>query len=371
MTHDRCVDVKAVQVVAPNGVTWTRIPGGRSSPPDLLRELAELTKGHVEREWDWWQDGRREQEHDRQWAVLSEWNNRASEPEERVDPDAAVKAYLDECDRRFEAERQRRADLAAELYSKDREDLRLALMRAEADAAFFAHVVEAPASRAQQHAAERRIAERQAAAQELRGKLGDPEEVIDRSGHFPAERRGMALSSHMTFWRHPMLRELHSSKQRKRFNALLAMRPPEPSGMCSECEAPSQWHEYALSLCLFRPDPPPGSTAAAIADLMPGWWRRCSACTAYQMEHQWGGQLVLPDFQGEQWRAMLPATLREIFAPDPPTPRKAVVRPKPLAVIPGGKIDDVLARLAGAKAQFPGAEVRSGPCGTWELWPST
>jgi hypothetical protein len=80
----------------------------------------------------------------------------------------------------------------------------------------------------------------------------------------------MNLTSHMTFWRHPMQRELHDSKQRKRFKALLAMRPSEPAGMCSECEGPSQWHGYALSLCLLRPAPPPGSTEEKIAALMPG-----------------------------------------------------------------------------------------------------
>ncbi|MET8548929.1 hypothetical protein [Micromonospora zamorensis] len=63
--------------------------------------------------------------------------------------------------------------------------------------------------------------------------------------------------------------------------------------------------------------------------------------------------------------------LREIFAPDPPKAKKAVTRPKPLAVVPAGKIDDVLVRLTEAKARFPDAEVRSGPVGTWELWPST
>jgi hypothetical protein len=107
------VETDLVEVQAPNGVTWTRAPGGSSSPAELLRELTELTKHHVEREWDWWQEGRREQEHDRQWAVLNEWSNGAPEPDDGGDPGAATKAYLDEMDRRTEAERERRARLAA------------------------------------------------------------------------------------------------------------------------------------------------------------------------------------------------------------------------------------------------------------------
>jgi hypothetical protein len=170
------------------------------------------------------------------------------------------------------------------------------------------------------------MAKHRAAAEEVRNKLGDPEEVIDRDGFYPAQRRGVNLSSHMTFWRHPMLRELHNSKQRKRFKALLVMRPIPPIGMCSECQAPAQWHEYGLSLCLFRGAPTPGSIAAQIAALMPGWWQRCSADMTYQMEHQCGGSQALPDFDGQRWAAMLPPALREIFAPDPPMPPQPVVR---------------------------------------------
>jgi hypothetical protein len=335
---DRRAHAGAIQVQAPNGVVWTRVPDGRSSPADVLRELAELGKGHIERGWDWWQEGRRELEHDRQWAILAEWDNGAPDPPEHRDPEAAATAYREDFDRQLEAERQQRGDLAAERYDEQRESLRLAMMRAEADAAFFAHVLEAPASPAQRDKAEERMAKQRAAAQEMHDELGDPEEVVDRNGFLPAQRREMNLSSHMTVWRHPTLRELHESKQRKRFKALLAMRPIGPAGMCSECQAPSRWHEYALSLCLFRGAPAPGSTAERIAALMPGWWQRCSACTSYQMEHQWGGQQALPDFDGEQWAAMLPPTLGEIFAPDPPKPRQPVVRPKPLASILGAGI---------------------------------
>jgi hypothetical protein len=141
--------------------------------------------------------------------------------------------------------------------------------------------------------------------------------------------------------------------------------------MCSECEAPSHWHSYALSLCLFRGKPEPGSQAETIARLIPGWWDRCSACTAYQTEHVWGGKLALPDFNGQQWVAMLPPDLKAIFAPDPTQPRQPAIRPKPLAVINAGTIDGAIAKLAEAKAQFPDAVVRSGRHGSWELWPPT
>ena len=127
----------------------------------------------------------------------------------------------------------------------------------------------------------------------------------------------------MTFFRPPLLREL-SSRQPRRFRALLAMPAPRAADMCSECHAPADWHTYALSLSLrlWLGTPKPGSTAAKIAALLPGWWERCPACTDYQIRHQWGGTGALPGFDADQWQAMLTTVLRAIFAPTPPAPRK-------------------------------------------------
>lgn len=50
----------------------------------------------------------------------------------------------------MEAKRKQRADLAAERYDEQRESLRPGMVRTEADAAFFANVLKAPASAAQQ-----------------------------------------------------------------------------------------------------------------------------------------------------------------------------------------------------------------------------
>jgi hypothetical protein len=68
---------------------------------------------------------------------------------------------------------------------------------------------------------------------------------------------------------------------------------------------------------------------------------------------------------------MLPPMLKAVFAPIPAKPRQPAVRPTPLAVITAGNIDDVTALLAEARARFPGAQVRSGTRGMWEVWPGT
>lgn len=363
-----------VRITAPNGVVWTRKADGTSTGPELLQALEDMTAFHEPwHQWNWWQEDREKQEHDRLWRVLEQWDNGAdseSGQDTEKDRDAAAQAYLDKLDKQREENQQRRAELTAKSYDKDRENARLRLLRVEADAAFFAHVLEAPANDAQREAAERRLVSSQQAADDLRRQVGDPEQVIDHRGYLPAERREMNLSSHMSNWRHPRLREWQK-KDRRRFTALLKMPAPAPSAMCSECQAPTEWHSYDLSLVLFRQQPPPGSQAETLAQLLPGWWERCVACTAYNIEHQLGSTQALPDFDSDQWQAMLPPLLRALFAPDPPKPkRKPRPKPQPLAVIAPGPIDEVMTQLTEAQAKYPTAQVRRGKSGNWELWPT-
>lgn len=340
-----------IQVTAPNGVTWTRRPDGTSSGQQLLEALDGFRAVHSDVSlWTWWEEGRRDREHDRHWRILREWDNGApkSTPEEA---EAFAQAQLDDLDRELEQDRALRADLVADSYDEDRETGRLRLLRARSDAAFFGHVLAAPACAAQRDDAERRLSEASTAADLLQRELGNPDQVIDQRGYLPAERRALNLSSHRDYWRHPRLQEWFKT-DRRRFTALLRMPMPDPAAMCSECQAPSEWHEYDLSLRLFQPRPPAGSQAETLARLLPGWWERCPASTAYQIGHQWGGSAALPDFDGRQWTAMLPPLLRPLFAPAPPKPRtKPGAKPRPLAVIAPGTIDEVMAQLAAVQAK--------------------
>lgn len=148
---------------------------------------------------------------------------------------------------------------------------------------------------------------------------------------------------------------------------------PDPAAMCSECQAPSEWHEYDLSLRLFQPQPPAGSQAETLARLTPGWWERCPASTAYQIGHQWGGGAapLVSDFNGQQWIARLPPLLYALFVQTKAKPiTKPKSKPSPLAVISPRPIDEVMAQLAAAQAKHPNTHLRRGAGNTWELWPS-
>ena len=305
-------------VTAPNGVAWRRQPGGSSSAEEFLAALAVLTDsgGRIAREWDWWKEGREAREHDRIMGVIRQWDH-AEPPPGGYLSEQELEARLDAS----QAQRDRERKARAATYDEDRASGRVRMLSAQATAGFMRNVLAKPAGEAQKSTAGELLmaAEQEAAA--LAGQIGDPDDVTDEHGDLPPSRREQNLSQHMTFFRHPMLREW-ATGQRTRFRQLLAMPAPQAADMCSECQAPSSWHHYALSLCLWRGRPEPGSRAETIATLMPGWWERCTACTPYQLHHQWGDN-ALPDFGFEQWEAMLTPQLRAIFLPAKPKRRKA------------------------------------------------
>lgn len=363
---------RGVTVTAPNGVTWTRRPEANTTPEQFLAALREfLTMYSPAASWNWWREGQAKDERKRIEQVVFGWENGApsSTPEEA---EAFADNYVKEVNADIARDRRNRQRRAARQYDAAREANRLRVLRLESDAAFFTHVAAKPISPEQRETAEGRAAAARTEVSALRDVIGrDLERVVDVHGFTPAERREHHLRSHIDYWRHPLLREWYAT-DRRRFKALVSMPPLSPEDMCSECEAPAAWHDYDISIRLFHPAPEPGSRAEALSRLMPGWWERCPACTAYKIEHAWGGKGTLPGFTGEQYSAMLPPLLKAIYGPvleRKPRP-KATERPKPLAVIPAGlSVDEVITRLARAQEEHPESEVRRGSGDGWELWP--
>jgi hypothetical protein len=305
-------------VTAPNGIAWKRRPSGTSSGPEFLAALATLTDygGRIAREWNWWQDGRRAIEDERIQEVVRQWDHAEPPPGGYLTAEQ-LQVRLDAS----QAEREQARQLRGARYDKDLAAARLRLLSAQATSGFMRHVLARPATAAQRDRAQEFLAASEQEAVELAVLVGDPDAIPDKHGDMPGDRRERHLAEHMTFFRHPLLRRWSAGPQR-RFRSLLAMPAPQAADMCSECQAPVDWHTYALSLRLWPGTPEPGSAATTLAKLLPGWWERCLACTSYQIRHQWGGDGALPDFDGAQWQAMLAPVLRVIFAPAPPTPRK-------------------------------------------------
>lgn len=296
-------------VTAPNGVKWKRLPGGTSSAGEFLAVLASLRGGRVARNWNLWQEGRSQREDGRQAEVLFQWERAAPPPGPRP-PDEEVKA---EFEARY-AEALRRREALAAAYDRGRAIARLNLLSAQADAGFMRHVLENPASDSQRDKAAEFLAAAEQEIKALEPRVGDPDAVPDERGDLPPARRRYNLVSHMVLFRHEALRAW-SREQRHRFRVLLAMSAPEPADMCSECQAPAGWHAYAVSLRLSLPKPGGGPQAETTVGLGPGWRERCPASADIQIRQRWSQGL--PDFDGDQWQAMLPPLLRAVFVPGP------------------------------------------------------
>ena len=310
-------------VTAASGVRWRRLPGSTGSAEEFLAVLEGLGGDRIAREWSLWREGEPRREDDRRHEVLLQW--------EHADPPPGRYLTAEELEARFEArwaETQRQRDARAAEYDHDRAMARLNLLSAQADAGFMRHVLARPASDAQRDKATEFLALAEQEIKPLEDQIGDPDTIPDKYGDLPAARRGYNLDSHMMLFRHETLRAW-SKGQQLRFRQLLAMPAPKAADMCPECQAPADWHTYAVSLRLFQPKPDPGSPAETIARLMPGWRERCPASTSIQIRQQWGQGL--PDFDGAQWQAMLCPLLRAIFAPAPPRQRE---KPDQRAVLP-------------------------------------
>jgi hypothetical protein len=233
-------------VTAPNGVSWKRRPGGTSSGPEFLAAQATMTDsgGRIIREWNWWQVGQQQLEGDRVRAVISQWDH-ATPPPGGYLTGEQLQTHLNA--RQAERDSQRQAWSAR--YDQDLAMARLRLLRAQATDGFMRHVLASPASAAQQARAQQVLADSEREAAALAGQVGNPDAICDQHGDLPATRRERHLAEHMTSFRHPLLREW-SSGQPRRFRQLLAMPAPQAAEMCSECQAPANWHTYALSLWL-------------------------------------------------------------------------------------------------------------------------
>jgi hypothetical protein len=260
-------------IMAPNGVRWRRRPGSTSSAEEFLDRLETMTGlwSRVEPQWNWWQEGREEQEHDRLWTVLAQWDH-ATPPPGGYPPVEETMAGIDA--ERAERERERRDGAAS--YDEDRAVARLRLLRAQATAGFMRHVLRAPADPAQQAKAEDLLAASLQEATELAKTAGDPNTVVDRAGICP---RHVGIST--------CARTLGTSAIRPCGNGRLG-RGSGSTG-CSPCRHRSR------RICARNarprgtpmpcrcacgpglPSPVPERRRSPISS--PGWWDRCPACT--------------------------------------------------------------------------------------------
>lgn len=190
----------------------------------------------------------------------------------------------------------------------------------------------------------------------LAALVRDPEQVIDRLGRLPADRREYSLIAYSQERERSVktLREEipqmeavvkaaeRADRSRRRYELdaarrklerLLAVPPLTADDMCSECATP--WREHGWSA------PPYEGPCPA----WPGWAARLQKVR----------EMLLDGLERKRRTEEAPA---------------ATPKPEPLATIPSGlPITEVMDRLGQLQREHPNAVVKRGSANRWELWP--
>jgi hypothetical protein len=327
---------------------------------------------HADQFWNPWRMEEQAADLERAEQVMQEWHR--AEPGFRRKTKRQLDAEMARWEREREQNRLKREQerqLNLQRYNPERDKARLALLEHRCALAHTtrelarmrsgeAFPLMDPKRRAEQVAElEASAARHQAAVDELARIVGDPEDVVDRNGHLPRDRRHSSL-----YWyrerRIVEVRKLRAqltgvetqlevagdrslrSKLRAerdvakwRLDKLLAVPRLEAEDMCADCPTPANMHGYVT----------------------PPFDGPCPAWPA------WGARL-------KKVREMLEDMAKSVNA------RKAAETPSqpepgPLAVIPSGlPIAQVVQRLQELQQRYPASEVRRGRANRWEVWPT-
>jgi hypothetical protein len=351
---------------------WRAKPGATSTFAENVAARVLFIELHADEFWNPWRMEEQATELERAMQVMQEW--------ERAEPglkrktkrqlDADMARWERECERnRVKREQDRQANLKR--YDPEREQDRLALLEHQCVLSHKTsevaklHSGEAfpamdPKRRAEQVAElDEAVARHRAAVERLTPAVGDPEDVVDRNGHLPRDRRHSTLY----YYRERRIAEVRSGRAKLpkldaqikatedksersklraqrdilkwRLDKLLAVARLEAEDMCADCATPANMHGY-VSPPFDHPCPAWPANAAHL----------------------------------KKFREMFDEMVRRNEArkaEETPLPPK----PEPLAVIPSRlPIAEVVQRLQELQEQYPDAEVRRGRANRWELWPA-
>jgi hypothetical protein len=318
--------------------------------------------------WNPWVHEGRSSEERAAMAVMEQWTR--AEPGFRRMTNREVQEMLDELGRRSDtdfANDATRQERDKEQYDAEREHARLSLLEQESILSRHREeILELRAGRYPAMSEERRavkIAEIEQSTKSrekqiaiLTAIVGDREDVVDKYGRLPRDRRKTSLL-HYQLTREHKVRELRAriqelktaatesrdrterSKLRSELQTaesslktLLAVPRLTEDDMCSECAQPTSRHGWV--------SPPDDGPCPA----WPGWLERV-----------------------RQAREILFATIEHTKAMEEPDPPKQ----HPIAVLPSGlPIAEVIARLSKLQNEHPDAVIKRGRGNKWEIWPS-
>ncbi|MDT0263421.1 hypothetical protein [Jatrophihabitans lederbergiae] len=352
-----------------DGLLWAPKSGATASAEEFIAARTRIVELQQRSQWNPWVMDDHEAEWDAAVEVFEQWTR--AEPGFRTKTSRQVDAWMARLDREFEAKRKRE-DREYERnkmrYDPEREASRLALLEDQAYERYLLHQLDdyrsgrygwgLPAEKREAEIAELedKLATCRARIEQLIPVVGDSEDVVDRRGWLPSDRRELSLSMYR-FDREREVRALRAAIVEHE----AALKATKDKAEQAEIRPKLQDARYKLDGWLAVPP--------LTADEM------CSECARPLANHGW--RLTHWDGPCAAWprHAAHIREVREMFfkmversKPAPPPPPK----PEPLAVVPSGlPIADVMQRLAEIQKQHPDAVVKRGGANRWEVWPNT
>jgi len=333
------------------GRLWKPAPGGSMSWQEVEAERGLFAELHRQAQWNPWVLDDRAEELAVVHGAMEAWKR--AEPDHRyITPDEleASWAALDEKrEAQLAAERSAR-EARAERYSPVLERARLSLIESASRLAFEMQSLEDlrthlayPAMQQTRRSeligeAESNVARLRARVDELSTELGDPEEVVDKLGYLPRERRELMLSLYSAR-RHVRVKELRRA---------VAEGAGSPKDRAARETLDGLKREVA--------------TLEAVPELMAD--DMCSECPTPYSDHGWS-TLTGPcnSWPGVAERNARAREMIRRFARDKESakgePRRTARRPVPLATIPEGlSVEETATLLTELSRLHPGAVVR-------------
>jgi hypothetical protein len=349
---------------------WRSKPRATSTFEQNVAARALFIDLHHDEFWNPWRIEEQTAELDRAMQIMDEWER--AEPGFRRKTERQLDAQMArwEWERsRVRREKERQANVTR--YDPGREQARLALLEHQCVLAHKTDEVEKlrpgerfPGADPKRRAAE--VAELDEVVQHHRAEIerllpivGDPEDVPNRIGHLPRDRRFSTLYEYrerrIAEVRHLQKKVADLNVQMKatddrtersklraerdvdrwRLDKLLTVPRLDAEDMCADCATPASHHGYVSP----SHDWP-----------CPAWPVNASHLKRFR---EMFDEMVLAS-----------EARKAASVPEP-------IRPEPLAVVPSGlPIAEVVERLRALQEQHPDAEVRRGRANRWELWPA-
>ncbi|MEO6700546.1 MAG: hypothetical protein ABI140_18365, partial [Jatrophihabitantaceae bacterium] len=271
-------------VVEHDGLHWKPKSGATATAEEFVAARTRILQLQLDSHWNPWVMDDHVADWDAAVEVFEQWTR--AEPEFRPKTSWQVDAWMARMDREFEA-KQKRQDREHERnkmrYDPQREEARLSLLEDQAYEQYLLHQLEdyrsgrygwgLPTEKREAEIAELedKLATCRARIEQLTPPVGDPEEVVDRQGWRPCDRRELNLSMYR-FDREREVRALRAAiveheaalkatkdkaergetrpklqDARSKLDGWLAVPPLTADDMCPECARPLANHGWRLT----------------------------------------------------------------------------------------------------------------------------